>query len=239
MLDVEHVRNVEGAFNTPVVSARWTGGLGGKSSISTGALASSDYGSAGVSLGHAPWDRAQSRVDLVGTRAPREGAKGTQARLSLSQGLGDSWSVNGAIPHQTQGYRELQEATLPPSEDAMRTRNRNQLDAGLGWSHPSLGSFNANYLEGTMFNGEKSSRVGVSWGTSFKGASISVTADRGIGGADNTGNSVYASISFPLRERRRLAKGAGRLRLGDLGSYQIQSRLAAHCLTVRKWIWAW
>lgn len=202
---VGYLRNVEGAEKTPVLSAGWTGGSSATSSFSTGATAATGYSAGGVSLGYQPWTGAQTRFDVLGARASEEGVKGLQTRAAISQTLGKSWALNGAVTFQTEGYRELQESlstTLENRDNASRTRS--QYDAGISWTHPLLGSFSTSYSQGTLFNGGTTSRASTSWGGSFKKASFSITAEHSLGGSNTNGNSVYASISVPFGERRRV-----------------------------------
>lgn len=217
---VGQLRNIDGASSSPVVSLGWTGSAGTLSSLSGGLLASSDYNSVGASIGHQPWSGAQARVDLLTTRAAKEGVSGVQSRASLAQQIDESWSVSGAVTLQSEGYRELQEASWDQDmEGFTNQRNRSQVDAGVSYSHPYLGNFNLSYSEGQLFDGTSTRRGSVSWGTTIKRASVSVVAEYdlsssnhsndinnfdGSSGSSGSGNAVYATISVPFGERRRV-----------------------------------
>jgi outer membrane usher protein FimD/PapC len=202
---IGRARNLAGASEAPwVASAGWSGGFGRGVTISGGALAATDYAALGASLGSQPWFGAQGRFDLLATRASDEGVNGMQARLTLSQSLGKSWSFNAAASHQTLGYRELLDATFTPGEAATRARNRDQFAAGLGWSNSWLGSLSASYSQSSLFDGTSNRRAVASWGRSLWRASLSVSAEYGLGGNNTAGNALYASLSMPLGERTRV-----------------------------------
>ena len=212
VVGVGQLRNAYQGDASTVASAGWTGSLGRQTHLSVGAMLADQYRSLGTSVGHQPWTGAQVNVDVLSAKATGEAVSGVQSRLSVGQRLGQEWTFNGSVTQQSSGYRELLDSDYRNAEHHQGSRMRTQWNAGVNWSHGVLGSLNASYSQSALFDGSVSSRTGVSWAKSIKGASVSLTAERDLGrrgglhheDAGRGSNSVYASVSLPLGERRRL-----------------------------------
>lgn len=212
VLGVGQVQNVTDGSSPTVANAGWKGSVGRDASISVGTLASDKYLSAGAGVGYRLGTGGQVRADLVATNAAAEGVRGVQSRLSMNQSLGQHWSLSGAVTQQTQGYRELLDTRFRASDQDTLSTPRTQWSAGLGWTHEVIGGLNISYAQSTSFDGTSSSRAGASWSKTYKGATLSVTAERDLGrrgGAPDdrlatTGTALYATISMPLGSTSRL-----------------------------------
>ncbi|MCS3419268.1 outer membrane usher protein FimD/PapC [Pseudomonas sp. BIGb0450] len=215
-----------------VVSAGWTGPLSPRLSLSAGALMAEDYRATGASLGLLPWPNGQLQLatQLADTQThPHE--RGVQTDLSLSQRLGQQWSITAGTSHRTEGYRELQDTAYEPQDnDARRSRYRDQQSLSLGWAHPWLGAFNAGISRTNTFDGRDSSRALASWGTSVRGVSLSASAEWQVSGQRNDENAVYLSLSVPLGETRRgrawVRNSGGEHRIGLGVSEQVDDQLS-------------
>lgn len=212
VVGVGQLRNGGEAARDTLASAGWTGALGKGASVSAGALLSSKYHSAGTSVAHQPWPGAQVRADLVATRSAAENVSGVQARLSVDQRLGSRWSFNGAVTEQSAGYRELLDTAYRTGDEYRQSRPRRQWNGGLSWSNTHLGSLSASYSQSSQFDGSTRSRVSAAWSKAFKGATVTVTAERdlaprGVFHDDRMSygdTALYASLSVPLGGRQRL-----------------------------------
>ncbi|NIL15636.1 fimbria/pilus outer membrane usher protein [Pseudomonas sp. AN3A02] len=189
-----------------VVSAGWSGALNPLVSVGAGALMAEDYRSTGASLGWLPWADGQLQLATqLADASGRENVRGLQTDLSLSQRLGQQWSITAGTSHRTPGYRELEDTAYDYREDdnGRRSRYRDQQSLSLGWAHPWLGAFNAGVSRTSTFNGDNSSRALASWGTSVRGVSVSASAEWQVSGRQNDDNAVYLTLSVPLGETRR------------------------------------
>lgn len=205
VLSAGHVRDGGGADQEPwVVSGGWSQALKGTTTLSSGLMASEDYHAGGLGLGVQPWDGAQAQWLMQASRAAREGVRGVQTQVSLSQRLSEAWSVNAAAAQQTSGYRDLIDVQLDFDEASERGRYRNQFSAGVSWAQPWLGSLSAGYSQSALFDGRQSGRSYASWGQRFGQVSVSASAEWNLGGDNGLDNAVYLSVSVPLGERRRL-----------------------------------
>ena len=188
-----------------VVSAGWSGALTPHASYGLGALAASDYRSVGASLGLTPWPASQVQVAVQAADSQAdETARGVQADLSLSQQIGERWSVSAGTSYRTRGYRELQDAAFDAdSRSSTNARYRDQQSLSAAWSHPWLGAFSGGVSRTTSFGGKSSDRALASWGTNLGAVSISASAEWQMGGAAHQDNSLYLSVSVPLGGNRR------------------------------------
>jgi outer membrane usher protein FimD/PapC len=202
------VRNIGDAQGDDpwVVSAGWTGAVHPQLSLGSGVLASSEYRAAGLSLGWLPWLDSQIQLsNQVADTQARDTVRGLQTDLSWAQRLNDQWSFSVAKSWRTAGYRELEEATYEPeTTQQRRSRYRDQQSATLGWSHRWLGAFSAGVSRSSSFDGDRSSRGLVSWGSSVRGVSLSASGEWQMGGRQQQDNAVYLNISVPLGESRRV-----------------------------------
>lgn len=205
VLGAGQVRDTGGVAREPwVVSGGWTQAISGTSTLSTGLLAAEDYYAGGLGIGVQPWTDAQAQWLVQSSQASREGVRGVQTQLSLSQRLGEDWAINAATARQTSGYRDLIDTQLDFDQSSQGGRYRDQYSAGVSWSQPWLGSLSGGYARSTLFDGRSTSRSYASWGQRFGQVSVSASAEWNLGGDDGLDNAVYLSVSLPLGERRRL-----------------------------------
>ncbi|OLY74381.1 outer membrane usher protein [Pseudomonas sp. ATCC PTA-122608] len=216
-----------------VVSAGWSGALNPLVSVGAGALMAEDYRSTGASLGWLPWADGQLQLAAqLADASGRENVRGLQTDLSLSQRLGQQWSITAGTSHRTPGYRELEDTAYDYREDdnGRRSRYRDQQSLSLGWAHPWLGAFNAGVSRTSTFNGDNSSRALASWGTSVRGVSVSASAEWQVSGRQNDDNAVYLTLSVPLGETRRgrtwMRNSGGEHRIGVGLSEQVNDQLS-------------
>ncbi|WP_412104132.1 fimbria/pilus outer membrane usher protein [Pseudomonas sp. SED1] len=216
-----------------VVSAGWSGALNPLVSVGAGALMAEDYRSTGASLGWLPWADGQLQLATqLADASGRENVRGLQTDLSLSQRLGQQWSITAGTSHRTPGYRELEDTAYDYREDdnGRRSRYRDQQSLSLGWAHPWLGAFNAGVSRTSTFNGDNSSRALASWGTSVRGVSVSASAEWQVSGRQNDDNAVYLTLSVPLGETRRgrtwMRNSGGEHRIGVGLSEQVNDQLS-------------
>lgn len=224
------VRELGGLDNAPwVISGGWSQPLGASTSLSQGGLLADGYQALGMGVASSAWSGARWQAALQGSRAERDGSQGLQGRLSLNQTLGKQWNANLAYAQQTAGHRELTDTLL--SEDTLfDTRYRYQYSAGLGWSHPWMGSLNGGYSESTLFDDRRSGRAFANWGRQWGRASFSLNAEWQVAGEGGLGNALYLSASLPLGERRRVRATArhsgGQDRFGVSVQEQVNERVA-------------
>ncbi len=214
-----------------VLSAGWSGALNPRLSLGAGGLVAEDYRALGASLGLLPWPDGQVQLSTQIADAQRQHERGVQTDLTLSQRLGQQWSITAGTSHRTLGYRELEDAAYDPRDDeGRRTRYRDQQSLSLGWAHPWLGAFNAGLSRTSTFNGENSSRALASWGTSVRGVSLSASAEWQVSGRHNDENAVYLNLSVPLGENRRgrawVRNSGGEHRIGLGVNEQVDDQLS-------------
>jgi outer membrane usher protein FimD/PapC len=216
-----------------VISAGWSGVWSPLLSVGAGALMAEDYRSTGASLGWLPWPDGQLQVaSQLADASGWENVRGVQTDVSLSQRLGQQWSITAGASHRTPGYRELEDAAYANREDddGRRSRYRDQQSLSLGWAHPWLGAFNAGVSRSSTFNGDTSSRALASWGTSVRGVSVSASAEWQVSGRQNDDNAVYLSLSVPLGENRRartwVRNSGGEHRIGLGLNEQVNDQLS-------------
>jgi outer membrane usher protein FimD/PapC len=213
VLGMGQLRTTGSGNEGAVASAGWTGGLGLVTRVSAGATLADHYRALGSSISQPWWPGAQASADLVATQSARSGASGLQSRLALSQILASRWTLDGSLTQQTEGYRELLDFDDEYDGDR-RSRIERQWNAGLSWSQEQLGSLSASYAESMAFDGTRSRRASASWSRNIGKATFSLTAERDLSPRrpfddqfqqrTTGGTSLYASISVPLGERRRL-----------------------------------
>jgi len=195
-----------GGIGAPwILSAGWSGSVRAGLSLTSGAMVASSYQSMGLGLGSslAPGNLVQ--LDVVGSRAPRDRAVGAQATLTVSQRLGESWSLALSNTRQSLGFRELLDTARAVPQSARRARYREQSSASLSWSTQRLGSLSAGLSRTVLFDGRTTRRALGSWGARVGRASVSVSAEWNLGHARRAGNSsIYFNASMPLGDERRL-----------------------------------
>ncbi|WP_244788694.1 fimbria/pilus outer membrane usher protein [Cupriavidus pauculus] len=145
-----------------------------------------------------------TNVSLRGlfSNATRQGERGAQLTGSLSSTIGNGFSVNASATQQTEGYRSLTDTTQETTSAWVDNHYRSQYSAGISWSQQLLGGVTISYSRSTLFTNVVTQRVTASWGKSFKYATVSINAEKSLGGdGENNGNSIYASVSIPLGRR--------------------------------------
>ncbi|WP_426285918.1 fimbria/pilus outer membrane usher protein [Luteibacter sp. E-22] len=220
------LRNTGGTEAPWVLSGGWSGSFHRDMSLSAGIMAASRYHAVGLGVGATVAEDTQLNVNLAGSNATREGAKGWQGMLTLSQRLDGRWSIGLAHSRQSRGFRDLLDTTVARSVASQRSRYRDQSSASVSWSHPRLGSVSAGYSRTLLFNRRGTSRALASWASRLGRASVSLSAEWNLGRARRQqGNSVYLNVSVPLGESGRVGSSvrryAGETRYGAHFSEQV------------------
>lgn len=223
---VGRVRNTAGIDAPWLISAGWSGPVRRNLSLSSGVMLASTYRAIGLGLGSSLSTTTQLQFDVAGSHTLRDGATGAQAMLSVSQRLGERWSLSVSGTRQSRGFRELLDTARISSTNALRARYRDQSSASLSLSLPRLGNLSAGYSRAVLFDGRATMRALASWGTRIGTASVSLSAEWNLGRTRRSGsNSIYLNASVPLGGSRRLGstvrRYAGETRYGANISEQV------------------
>ncbi|WP_175171647.1 fimbria/pilus outer membrane usher protein [Achromobacter kerstersii] len=192
---------------TPVASAEYGVSLGSRANLTAGGMFSRDYRAIGARADVILPASAQAALQSQWSHNAHTGRSGAQFLLSGSAMLLPGVSSNVSLLRRTDGYSDIQSAseTRPlPHDDPRAPRYRDdrvkqQLSAGLGWSHSTLGGFSANYSESLNTRGHASRRGMLNWGKTFHRTSVSLSFERDVGSSHrNQGSFMYLNLSFPL-----------------------------------------
>lgn len=216
-LSAGKVRNAGRAARAPwVVNAGWSGPAAHGSVLSGGALFAKGYDGLGAGWAAPVWSGALVRGFVQASRTRRTRRRGLQASVSLSQRMGDRWSLQVTATQQTVGYRDLIEAVQRANTPAAGSRFKSQYTGNVSWSHPRLGSVGGGMTRSVQFSRAATSRGFASWNTRVGTASVSLTAEWTLGrGNRSRDNSVYLNVSVPLGGSRHL-NAAMRDRRGEV-----------------------
>lgn len=186
-------------------SGSWA--LGQRAQGTLGGLSTPQYQALGlgadVGLGADTSLSARGVVSL----AREEGVFGHQSNWAMSTRMSEAMSVSLSASFQSEGYRDLGEATAVYGRgqlsEARKRRTRAQYSASLGWSHQRAGSFRLSYSSSRSFDGHVSSRWLGSWGRSFKWMSLNLNVENGRNSFDGRRYQAwYLNFSLPLEKRR-------------------------------------
>lgn len=195
---------------TPVASVEYGFALGSRANLTAGSVLSSDYRAIGARTDLMLPASAQAAVQGQWSHNARTGRSGAQFLLSGSAALLPGLSSHVSLLRRTDGYSDIQSANESRSErardddDFLRPRYREdrvkqQLSAGLGWNHATLGGFSASYSESLNTRGHASRRGMLNWGKTFDRTSVSLSFERDVGSTHrNQGSFMYLNLSFPL-----------------------------------------
>lgn len=200
------VRNAGNTARAPwVLNAGWSGPAARGSVLSGGALFAQGYEALGAGWATPAWSGALVQGFVQASRTRRTRRRGMQASVSLSQRVGERWSVQASATQQTVGYRDLIEAVQRANTLTAGARYKNQYAGNLSWSHPRLGSVGGGITRTVQVSRTATSRGFASWNTRVGTASVSLTAEWSLGGGGRSrDNSLYLNISVPLGESRHL-----------------------------------
>jgi outer membrane usher protein FimD/PapC len=181
---------------------------GAQSSANAGFMLSEKY----VSLGGAfasmlPLNLALSTRATVASdlRNRNSGALGS---VALSTRVGEALSASVTATRQTAGYRDLGDSTATDGAGPMRWRFRDQYTANMAWSNDRLGGFAFGYSQSSSFGSDFARRVTASWSRSFERMTLSLNAERSVGGTVRD-TAFYLNLSVPLEEHHRLCQRYG------------------------------
>ncbi|MDU5358466.1 MAG: fimbrial biogenesis usher protein [Klebsiella oxytoca] len=121
---------------------------------------------------------------------------GLKSELQSDYSFNDNVSLSASVAHYSSNYRELVDAL---SEDYQGYDN--SYTANMHWSYPQIGTFSAGFSYNQARNDERDSRyLLLSWGKTFKYASINVNWQSAVGNADESQNNdlFYVNLSIPL-----------------------------------------
>lgn len=223
------VRNVEVVPGRQpwVASASWSGPFGRRGTASVALMAAQDFTAVGGSA-YLGWTTGTSLTPyaVVSRVGDADGTlSGWQAGVGAQQTLGTHLSLNAAVAMQSRDYRELLDVMSSSVDGSTRARYREQANVALSWSTRGLGAISAGYSRAMIFDSRASSRATLSWGRSFRRATVSLNAERDLGQRDvrrgeedavqGDAYRVYLSVSVPLGERRRVRTNVQHDRTGE------------------------
>lgn len=173
-------------------------------------VANNKYKAAGVTLNTTLGRNTSMSVSHTYSTAAKEGVRGGQMTLGISQQLTDAITASVNVSRQSRGYREIMDTAL---SDVSQLDNgyREQYGASIGWSNNLLGSFSAGYSQSKNFNGVRGTHMLLSWNKQFKYATVGVNLQQNknslsgprlasnMTGADK---ALYVTVSVPLGKGR-------------------------------------
>lgn len=156
--------------------------------------------------------------------------QGALTALSLTQPLGDAFSLSLNGTHQDTGYREFSESLLRQSGHS--SRNKDQYGGGVSWSQGWLGSLSLSAGRSTQTRGDATTWTQLGWGRQFGRATLSVSASRNQSGGDyGREDRIYISLQLPLGEQSTLSTSTSHSHDG----WRYGSRVDQHLSQDRSW----
>ncbi len=201
-----------GGSTEPVASAEYGIALSERSNLTAGLVLSRDFRAIGARTDLILPGSVQTGLQSQWSQNVHTGRSGAQYLLSGSAMLLPRLSANVSLLRRTDGYSDIQNASYArarhdslhdePWGDRYRYRNdyiKQQLSAGLGWSHAWAGGFSASFSESVNARGNATRRGMLNWGKSFHRASLSVSLERDVGSSHrNQGSFLYVNLSMPI-----------------------------------------
>ncbi|MFY3201062.1 fimbrial biogenesis usher protein [Achromobacter xylosoxidans] len=186
----------------PLATGTGTWRLGEASALTSGAMVASEYQALGWGLDTAVAPETVVSLRNTFSRAKEDGVSGTQASVSVGTRLTENLTLSLSASGQTQGYRDLGDVIVSSEDDWYNTRYKRQYSASVGWSDPTLGSFNLSYSPSRAFDGRSDNRLVGSWGKTFKyatvTASLETTTGGGSGDSGRNDKAFYLNVSIPF-----------------------------------------
>ena len=209
---------------SPVVAmGSGTWGLGAGTSLGLGVLGTDDYHAAGGTLSRVFFQRVTVAARHNRSRDKVYAVGGTRSAVSLGSPLGAGVEVNLSVTTQSQGYRDVLEAGMASTRDALGARFQHQYTAGISWAEPVLGAFSLSYSRNRQFDGQGAEHVFASWNKRFNEVDVALVADSQTGPSrrrkrryaaneelPSQGVSLRLQVSVPFGESRRLTSFASR-----------------------------
>jgi len=225
-----------------VVTGTGTWSLRESLSATSGLMVADGYQSMGWRADTSLAGNSNMSVSNVYANASKEGVKGAKTTLSVNTQFSESLSGSLSVSQQTIGYRDLSDTLLHANRYWYNSRYQSNYNALVGWSNSTLGSFNVSLSPARTFGGDISNRIVLSWGKSFKHATISASLESALSGSSSKygdgANAVYVSVSVPLGASRGMrvyaSKRGEKQRLGadynetvnDQLSYRLSTEMA-------------
>ncbi len=216
----------KGADKKPLVAMASKGfQLTERTALQAGVVWSDDYQAVSSALNSTFLWRTGLTLQNTLARASSSDKKGSLTSLSLSQPLGEMFSLNLSGTHQDEGYREFSESLSREQENA--SRNKNQYGGGITWSQEWLGSLSLSAGRSTQTRGDATTWTQLGWGRQFGRATLNVNASRNqSGGGYGRDDRLYISLQFPLGEQTTLNTTASHSRDGWRYGSRIDQRLS-------------
>lgn len=192
------VRSIESDYSDPLVfnvSDGWRI-LPWMNLLASGVVAE-DYQAAGVRTEFMLTDGWNVSTSMAASKAQfGDSDNGIKNELQSDYSLTESVGLSGSVAHYSGDYRELADAM----DDDYQGYD-NSYSANIRWSTPLAGAFSA----GLSYNqaagdGEDSRYLLLSWGKTFKYASVNVNWQSAVGSTDDDQDDdlLYINFSIPL-----------------------------------------
>ncbi|WP_081430863.1 fimbria/pilus outer membrane usher protein [Klebsiella aerogenes] len=190
----------QGANKHPLVAVASKGfQLSERTALQGGVLWGGDYQAVSTALNTTFLWRTGVSLQNTFSRAAAHSENGSLTSLTVSQPLGDAFTLNLNGSHQDKGYREFSEAQIREPENI--SRNQDQIGGGFTWSQEWLGSVSLSAGRSTQTRGDATTWTQLSWGRQFGRATVNVNASRNeSGGGYGREDRLYISLQFPLGE---------------------------------------
>lgn len=196
------VSNISATDNHPMVASMSNGWpLSEWANVGSGAMAAPGYQALGAQVDLYPVQSLMLSMSFLGDKS--DISSGTRTMLRAGYQTPFNFNISAAMSQNSPGYRELMD-TLVQKNDKRSTYSKKEYNVALNWSHPAFGGLSIGYSSDQGFDAPyKSQRLIGSWNRSFGYASLSVNWQHAIGKSSlysNNDDSIYVSVSIPLRE---------------------------------------
>lgn len=220
-VSVGRVRNISGDYENPWVaniSNGWR--LLPQINLLASGAATDRYFASGIRTEYQVMDRWNVSASVAASQE-NYGRKhhGIKTELYSGFSLSDSLSFSASAGHYTQGYRELSDALVDDFQPYDNIYSTN-----LSWGTPMVGTFNAGFNYNQVSGDNNDSRyLLLSWGQTFKYASVSVNWQSAIGnvGDGQDDEMLYINLSIPLGRSQSISTNMRKQ--GDRTSYGVQN----------------
>jgi outer membrane usher protein FimD/PapC len=197
-MSVGQVRGIDSDYGDPLVfniSDGWRI-LPWMNFLASGVMAE-DYQAAGARTEFMLTDGWGVSTSMAASKAQFDGSdSGVKNELQSDLSLTESLGVSASVSHYSGDYRELTDAM----DDDYQGYD-NSYSANIHWSTALAGAFSAGFsYNQASGEGQDSRYLLLSWGKTFKYASVTVNWQSAVGNSDDDQNDdlLYVNLSIPL-----------------------------------------